>query len=114
LQLKDVNSLHKKIPLLQGSKLRDILIDSYKKRPRKYVLSSITNKELPMSISTYNNLLKNIFSKNISQNMLRKSAVNYYYDTKNKLTFKEKSLIAKYMRHSVGTAMSEYQKFNIE
>ena len=112
LNIKTYKTSFKKEVYINGTLLLKIVKDSLKKYPRKYILSSLSDKNKPMSNTTYDTLLKNVFQTDVRQNILRKSYINYWYDSKNKLTLKEKKIIAKFMRNSVGTAMKSYEKID--
>jgi len=110
LPLKDYVSKFKNELYINGTKLFDIVFQSYKIYPREYLLCSPKNKESGMGISTYNSILKQLFKKDVRQNIFRKAYINHWHDTQQKLTENELRTIAMYMRHSVSTARFSYRK----
>ena len=109
---KDHVSEFKKKKYINGSKICSILNQSLKLYPRKYIFSGLINKNKPMSATTYNNLLKEIFNKSVTQNQIRKAFINHYYKPIYKFNINDKEIISKYMRHSPTTAYNNYVKIN--
>ena len=97
----------------EGKKLNSIINDSLKYFPRDFVLAGVRTDGSPMGKSSYDQALASIFKpKRPTQNILRKSYVNYWYN-KN-LPMSRLKEIARRMRHTVGVAMSVYKKVNID
>lgn len=95
-----------------GEKLNQIISRSVKILPRKYLITSIKNKDKLMSSNIYRSSLHNIFSPlKPSHNGLRKAFVNHFY----RLSPSEnhKIMWAHRMRHSVSSAEKDYKKINI-
>jgi hypothetical protein len=94
-----------------GRKLNTIINESLTADPRNYVLIGFKNKE-SMPASTYNSSLAQMFApKKPTQNVLRKSYVNYWH-SKNLSTGNLKQ-IADRMRHTLFVAMESYRKINL-
>lgn len=110
LPLADFKSKFKDELYINGSKLFDIIFQSYKIYPRDYLLCSPKNLDTQMGISTYNSILKQLLKKDVRQNIFRKAYINHWHDTEQKLTENELRIIATYMRHSVSTARFSYRK----
>ena len=91
---------------LENEKLISLINDSYEKYPRKY-LFELDGK--PITNPTYLNWLRKITDvKNINNDIMRSSYINWYYDNYKTLTDKEK--LSALMRHSVLTAQRNYLK----
>ena len=91
---------------IENENLIKLINDSYEKYPRKY-LFEIDGK--PITNSTYLNWLRKITDvKNINNDMIRSSYINWFYDNNKSLSEKEK--LSTLMRHSVLTAQRNYLK----
>ena len=96
----------------EGKRLNNIINDSLKFWKRDFVLTGVRTYGEPMGKSSYNQALASIFKpKTPTQNILRKSYINHFYN-KN-LPMSKLKLIARRMRHTVGVAMLSYKKVNI-
>jgi hypothetical protein len=99
-----------------GKELNKIITESLNLLPRKYLLVGLTSDE-PMSQSTYNHLLAELFEpKHPTQNLIRKAYINHWHRLKkNGYELPEGVLkeIATRMRHSISTARSSYRKINL-
>jgi len=91
---------------LENEKLIKLINDSYEKYPRKYLFEI---DEKPITNPTYLNWLRKITDvKNINNDIMRSSYINWFYDNNKSLTEKEK--LSTLMRHSVLTAQRNYLK----
>lgn len=96
----------------EGQRLNNIINDSLKDWKREFVLTGVRTYGEPMGKSSYDQALSTIFNpKKPTQNILRKSYINHFYN-KN-LPMSKLKLIARRMRHTVGVAMLSYKKVNI-
>lgn len=109
---KDYTSKNTNTIFINGTMISNIFDKSFSVWERSFVLPSYKNPSQVMSVSTYNSLLKEIFGKNVTQSILRKSYINHYYDQSMQLNLNEKEIIAKYMRHSMRTANENYNKID--
>ena len=84
-----------------------LVIDNYEKYPRQY-LFEIDGK--PISQVTYLNWLRKISDvKQINNDIMRSSYVNWFYSNKD-INFKQKEQLAHQMRHSILTSQKNYLK----
>ena len=91
---------------LEDNNLIKLINDSYEKYPREY-LFEINNK--PISQTTYLNWLRKITEvSQITNDIMRSSYVNWFYEHNKKLSDREK--LAYQMRHSVLTSQRNYLK----
>ena len=91
---------------IEDDKLCKLIIDSFEKYPRVYLLE-INDK--PVTQPTYLNWLRKITDvKNINNDIMRSSYINWFYN-KN-ITFAQKEHLAHQMRHSVLTSQKNYLK----
>jgi len=91
------------------NKLIKLSVDSYQ---RSYLLPSLRDKDNPMNINVFLNLLGDIMkneNKRLSVRILRSSYITYYNDKK-KRSLNQLEKIAKQMRHSAGIANLNYNK----
>lgn len=96
-----------------GKQLNEILNDSLKYLPRKYVLQAV-NVGGPMGKSSYDKAIQATFSpQKPTQNIIRKAYVNYWHRSKPELSDNVKKEIAKRMRHTLGVAQHTYYKINL-
>jgi len=106
LDITDINNDY-----IKGHEITKILNESFKALKRTYVLVQLTDKKLNMEPSTYNYLLEEATRRQITNNILRKSYINYYYNEfKPKLNLEAKKQISTYMRNTTGTAEQNYIK----
>jgi hypothetical protein len=111
---RDILSLDSELPGLkgQGKILNRIITQSLEAHPRKYLFSGIRNQGEQMSATSYQHILKSMFApKNLTQTMVRKAFVNYFY--RSGLGYAELTQLAGRMRHSVHIAHQAYLKTNI-
>lgn len=105
-----VNS--KKFNELQlGQTARDIVLETLKNVPRKYLITQITNKDKPMSKQSYSKQIQEIFKEHgcsVSQNSLRKSYVSNLWSQNP--TEKKKLETARLMRTSVNMLNEVYNQ----
>ena len=95
---------------IEYQKLADLINDSYVKFPRKYLFEI---KEKPVSQVTLLSFLKKITKiDGINNDMMRSSYINWFY--KNNKSLKDREALAYQMRHSVITAIRNYQKVDDE
>jgi hypothetical protein len=95
---------------IENKKLVDLINDSYIKYPRKYLFEI---KDKPVSQVTLLSFLKKITKVDgINNDMMRSSYINWFY--KNHKSLKDRELLALQMRHSIITAMRNYQKVDEE
>jgi len=98
---KDLNKIK-----IEDEQLIKLINDSYEKYPRTY-LFEIDGK--PITNPTYLNWLRKITDvKNINNDIMRSSYINWFYE--NNKTLKDKETLSKNMRHSVMTAQRNYLK----
>jgi hypothetical protein len=91
---------------IENENLVELINDSFEKYPRKY-LFELDGK--PITNPTYLNWLRKISDvKNINNDMMRSSYINWYYENYKTLSDKEK--LSTLMRHSVLTAQRNYLK----
>lgn len=91
---------------LENEKLISLINESYEKYPRKYLFEL---DEKPITNPTYLNWLRKITDvKNINNDIMRSSYINWFYDNNKTLTKKES--LSTSMRHSVLTAQRNYLK----
>ena len=91
---------------LDNEKLISLINESYEKFPRKY-LFELDDK--PITSPTYLNWLRKITDvRNINNDIMRSSYINWFYDNNKSLADKEK--LSTLMRHSVLTAQRNYLK----
>lgn len=95
----------------QGKKLNDIINKSLIHMPREYVLTGVRNTDSPMNRNSYDKALFTIFNKHVTQNLIRKAWVNYWYG---RSSLGVKKQIASLMRHSVQVAEQSYTKINLK
>ena len=93
-----------------GKLLNKIINQSLLHYPRKYLLMGAFKQNTHMGAQMYSFTVSKIFKKNVSQNLIRKAFINYFYD-KSSISIKKE--IAKRMRHSVEVAEQSYRKINI-
>lgn len=93
-----------------GKQLNEIINKSLLHYPRDYVLTGIRNTNAPMNRNSYDKALFTIFDKHVTQNLIRKAWVNYWYG---KVSLGVKKQIAFRMRHSVQVAEQSYKKINL-
>lgn len=92
---------------IKDENLIKLIYESYQLYPRKYLFQN-DNKE-PISESTYLNWLRKITGvKQINNDMMRSSYVNWFY--KNNKTLEKRQELANMMRHSVLTSQRNYLK----
>jgi len=92
---------------IEDDKLCKLIIDSFEKYPRVYLLE-INDK--PITQTTYLNWLRKITDvKNINNDIMRSSYINWFYSNNN-ITFAQKEQLAHQMRHSVLTSQKNYLK----
>tara|TARA_Y100000389_G_scaffold15033_1_gene13306 strand:- start:712 stop:1608 length:897 start_codon:yes stop_codon:yes gene_type:complete len=89
--------------------LKNIILYSYDKYNRKYVLINKWNKNI--SQNTILIWLKEFTNSDINVNMMRSSYINNEYS--GKLNYNEKNKLAEQMRHSINTAMKDYVKNDV-
>lgn len=95
-----------------GHKLNEIINQSLIDAPRNFVLIGIKTKQ-PMPVSSYDSALREMFKpKKPRQNLLRKAYINYWHDTRLKLSESKLKAIAFRMRHTVEVARGSYKKIN--
>jgi hypothetical protein len=95
---------------IEDEKLAELINDSYIKYPRKYLFEI---KEKPVSQVTLLSFLKKITQiDGINNDMMRSSYINWFY--KNNKSLKDREALSLQMRHSVITAMRNYQKVDNE
>ena len=91
---------------LENEQLINLINDSYEKYPRTYLFEI---DDEPITNVTYLNWLRKITDvKNINNDIMRSSYINWFYDNHKKLSDREK--LAQLMRHSVMTAQRNYLK----
>ena len=91
---------------INDENLVKLIYYSYEKYPRNY-LFEIDDK--PITQPTYLNWLRKISGvKNINNDIMRSSYINWFYDNHKKLSEREK--LANEMRHSVLTSQRNYRK----
>lgn len=91
---------------VENEDLINLINNSLIKYPRKYLLEF---NELPISQGTYLSYLRQITKvSGITQDIMRSSYITWFYKNHHKLNEKEK--LSKMMRHSVQTAMKNYNK----
>ena len=91
---------------LENEKLISLINESYEKYPRKYLFEL---EDKPITNPTYLNWLRKITDvKNINNDIMRSSYINWFYDNNKTLTKKES--LSTSMRHSVLTAQRNYLK----
>lgn len=98
-----------------GARLQSILDKSLSLFKRDYLLAGVRTTGTAMGKTSYDKALETIFKpigKKPTQNLLRKSYVNYWYRAG--LDMKRLEQIASRMRHSIGIAMLSYMKVNIK
>lgn len=101
-------SMNKQLNIIkiEDNKLIKLINDSYQKFPRTY-LFEIDDK--PITSPTYLNWLRKITDvKNINNDIMRSSYINWFYDNNKKLSEREE--LSHKMRHSVMTAQRNYLK----
>ena len=114
---EQVELLFKDRLYMEGVKMANLMIDSLKRFPRKYVIEN--NKGAPHSHQSFHKMLQKAAERPINQNMLRKAYINYYYSgiQRNgfyiKMSIKEKTELAMYMRHTKSTAERNYEFVNV-
>lgn len=96
----------------KGYLLNDIINKSLEYYPRKYLLTAVNNVNRSMNSNSYNRILQTIFKKKVTQNLIRKSWVNYWYYDK-RVSMNIKKLISTRMRHSIQIAEQSYLKVNL-
>ena len=89
--------------------LKKIILYSYDKYNRKYVLINKWNKNI--SQNTILIWLKGFTNSDINVNMMRSSYINNEYS--GKLNYNEKNKLAEQMRHSINAAMKDYVKNDV-
>lgn len=97
-----------------GMRLQGLIKESLKYFKRDYVLAGVRTTGAPMGKTSYDKALETIFKtigKKPTQNLIRKSYVNHFYNSG--LNMKSLEKIALRMRHSVSIAMLSYVKVNI-
>ena len=95
-----------KIPIV-SDQLAQMLSDSFKNYPRKYLFENKNKK--PVGDSTLNKWLREITGlPAINFDMMRSIYITWFY--KNNKTFGERDKLALQMRHSQGTASKNYLK----
>jgi BMFP domain-containing protein YqiC len=98
--------------IINSDDLKSIIKDSLEQYPRKYILSVVSNGELPMKYSSYYELLLEPFkneNKKVSVDIFRKSFLTKFYSKVQQPKLEKQ--IAKKMRHSADTARSYYRKY---
>lgn len=86
--------------------ISQLINDSYIKYPRNYLFEINKN---PISQNTLLSWLRAITKvNNINIDMMRASYISWFYE--NKLKFTDRDALSKQMRHSVSTAMKNYNK----
>jgi len=110
LPIKDFVSKFSHLTYINGYEIKKIVEESLHLYPRTYLLCSPKNKDVPLGMTTYNSLIRQVLHKDAKQNIFRKAFINYWHDSKQMLNHSELKIIAEYMRHSLSTAMSTYKK----
>ena len=114
LDLNEEKKKHDPIKLTLSDTLSDILLDSYKLFPRKYVFTDTTKYpsfDKKAAKMTMNNRLANLFresSYKVGASMLRSSYVTFMFEKQ--ITYNKKEWIAKNMRTSVEMMDRHYFK----
>jgi len=91
---------------INDQNLVKLIYNSYEQYPRNY-LFEIDGK--PITQPTYLSWLRKISNvKNINNDIMRSSYINWFYDNNKKLSEREK--LANEMRHSVMTSQRNYRK----
>ena len=90
--------------------LNNIINESLLAFPRTYILSNLQNGNMPMTKSSFENLLYSCFdNKKIGVDILRSAYITHKYNDKN-FNINMKNDLAKQMRHSYMVADSQYNK----
>ena len=103
-----IYSMNKQLSYIKinDQNLVKLMYNSYEQYPRNY-LFEIDGK--PISQPTYLSWLRKITNvKNINNDIMRSSYINWFYDNNKKLSEREK--LANEMRHSVMTSQRNYRK----
>ena len=103
-----IYSMNKQLSYIKinDENLVKLIYNSFEKYPRNY-LFEIDGK--PISQPTYLSWLRKITNvKNINNDIMRSSYINWFYDNNKKLSEREK--LANEMRHSVMTSQRNYRK----
>ena len=104
---------HGSITLELSDELNNVINESLKAFPRKYILSTQRDGNKPINKQGFESLLKSCFSPQIvTVDILRSSYITHYYgDPRHSL--KEKDEVARLMRHSSRIAEREYNKIDL-
>lgn len=105
----------KGVSITNGKLLNAILTDSFRRFKRDWVLVGSTSMDTPLEKTRgYYSILRKIFKpRSPTQNTIRKSYINHWYDSM-KLSTAVKKKIASRMRHDMKTAALTYVKVDIE
>jgi len=97
-----------------GSKIKNLIHKSYSDLPRNYLLFDPLDVDNVIIPSRYYKVILDSTGKNIKQNLLRKIYINHYHLIHRPfLSPAIKADIAKRQLHSVKTAVSNYEKYEL-
>lgn len=95
--------------VVEEEALKQLMIRSYKRYPRKYFMQTNLNRNIPTASTTLLQWIKKISQEpEITISIFRKIYINWFYDTHK--TFSDRFKLAHKMRHSMMTAQKDYRK----
>ena len=96
-----------------SNELNNVIHESLQAFPRKYIISTQRNGDLPANKQGFESLLRSCFSpQHVTVDILRSAYVTHLYSDP-RMTLKMKEELAKKMRHSASIAQREYQKIDV-
>jgi len=96
---------------IESKTLTNIIDESLKTFPRKYILSLLTNRNNPLGKQNFERILNEIFEpegKKVTVDILRSVYITHFYESNPTLLQREK--LAKQMRNSVSVQEKSYRK----
>ena len=107
-----VSNKYKQAVFELSTELSNIIDESLKYYPRKYILSLVSNPDIPIGNQSFEVLLRGCFdNKRVGVDMLRSAYITNLYDNKY-TTMKDKAEVAHKMRSSIAMASTVYHKIS--